>query len=206
MPTPSEILSLPSGAQWIKADLHVHTPASADIDEQWKNATPHDVVRIAIDNGLDAIAITDHNTADWCDRVREAADGTDLAVFPGVEISTPQGHLLAVFDTDVSSVRIEDLLIAAGFSREQFGDLHAATTQGIAEVSAKITEFGGIAIAAHADGNRGFLQMIGVGAERKRAYTTPDLWAMELLDTSTREQHQSGNRYPSITVVHRLIR
>ena len=196
MPTPSEILSLPSGAQWVKADLHVHTPASADIDEQWKDATPQDVVRIAIDNGLALIAITDHNTAGWCDRVREAADGTDLAVFPGVEISTPQGHLLAVFDTDVPSVHIEDLLISVGFSRDQFGDLHAAATQGIAEVSAKITEFGGVAIAAHADGNRGFLQMIGVGAERERAYTARDLWAIELLDTSTREQHQSGNRYP----------
>ena len=196
MPTPSEILSLPSGAQWVKADLHVHTPASADIDDKWKNATPQDVVRIAIENGLGAIAITDHNTADWCDDVREAAEGTALVVFPGVEISTPQGHVLAIFDTDVPSVRIEDLLISVELPREQFGDLHAATTHGIVEVSAKITEFGGVAIAAHADGDRGFLQMIPVGAERERAYTTSDLWAMELLDTSTRDEHQSGRRYP----------
>ena len=195
MPTPDEILALPSGARWVKADLHVHTPASADIDEKWKNATPEDVVRIAIDKGLDIIAITDHNTADWCDGVRQAAKDTSLAVLPGVEISTPQGHLLAVFDTDVTSVHIEDLLRIIGFSREQFGDLHAATTLSIPEVAAKVSDFNGVAIAAHADGNRGFLQMIDVGAERKRVYTTPDLWALELLDASTREQHQSGNRY-----------
>ena len=196
MPTPSEILSLPSGAQWVKADLHVHTPASADIDDEWKNATPEDVVRIAIDNGLDAIAITDHNTALLCDSVREAANETDLVVFPGVEISTTQGHLLAIFDTDVPAVRIEDMLISVGLSRADFGNLHAATPQGIAEVAAKITEFGGIAIAAHADAKRGFLQMIDVGTERERVYSSHDLWAMELLDTSTREQHQTGSRYP----------
>ena len=73
MPTPNDILSLPSGAQWLKADLHVHTPASADIAEEWKTATPADVVRIAIEKSLDIIAVTDHNTAAWCDDVRQAA-------------------------------------------------------------------------------------------------------------------------------------
>ena len=63
MSTPKDILDLPSGAQWLKADLHVHTPASADIAEKWKAATPADVVRIAIEKGLDIIAVTDQNVA-----------------------------------------------------------------------------------------------------------------------------------------------
>lgn len=109
MPTPSDILNLPSGAQWLKVDLHVHTPASQDMDERWKTATAEDVVSIALNKGLDAIAITDHNTAAWCDAVREAAKGTALTVFPGVEISTPQGHILAIFNRDVQASEIEDL-------------------------------------------------------------------------------------------------
>ena len=77
MPTPADILSMPCGAQWLKADLHVHTPASPDMDGVWASATPDDVVRIALDKGLDVIGITDHNTAAWCDAVRKAAEGID---------------------------------------------------------------------------------------------------------------------------------
>ena len=196
MPTPSDILNLPSGAQWLKVDLHVHTPASVDMDEKWKTATAEDVVSIALDKGLDAIAITDHNTAEWCDVVRQAATGTALTVFPGVEISTPQGHILAIFDNNVEAAGIEDLLVKVGIARDQFGSLDAATVNGIVDVSASIGKAGGVAIAAHADGSRGFLKMINVGAERQRAYVTNDLWAMELLDTSSRDEHQSGTRYP----------
>ena len=195
MPTPSEILSLPSGAQWVKADLHVHTPASADIDDKWKDATPEDVVRIAAEKGLDLIAITDHNTAVWCDPVRAAANGTGLTVLPGVEISTPQGHLLALFDTAVSSADIEDFLVTIGIARSQFGSLDVATNGGIVEVAAAISKAGGVAIAAHAEANKGFMKVIQVGYERERAYVTPDLWAMEILDIETRPDHQAGKRY-----------
>ena len=196
MSTPNEILSLPSGAEWLKADLHVHTPASLDMAEDWKTSTPDDVVRIAIEKGLDAIGITDHNTAAWCDLVTQAAEESSVTVFPGVEISTPEGHLLALFDSAVSSAHIEDLLIAIGIPRDKFGSLDVVTKDGIVGVSAAIAKAGGVAVAAHADGERGFLKMINVGEARKRAYLTQDLWAMEILDAGLKKDHQSGNRYP----------
>ena len=157
MPTPNDILNLSSGAQWLKADLHVHTPASVDMHENWKTATAADVVKIAIDKGLDAIAITDHNTAAWCDAVCDAAIGTDLTVFPGVEISTHQGHVLAIFDGSVNASQIEDLLIDVGIPRNDFGSLNVATAQGIVEVSSAIASVGGVAVAAHADSKRRLL-------------------------------------------------
>ena len=196
MSTPNEILSLPSGAEWLKADLHVHTPASLDMAEDWKTSTPDDVVSIAIEKGLDAIGITDHNTAAWCDLVTQAAEESSVTVFPGVEISTPEGHLLALFDSTVSSAHIEDLLIAIGIPRDNFGSLDVATKDGIVGVSAAIAKAGGVAVAAHADGERGFLKMINVGEARQRAYLTQDLWAMEILDAGLKKDHQSGNRYP----------
>lgn len=196
MPTPTDIIDLPSGAQWLKVDLHVHTPGSSDMGEAWKSATPADVVNAALEQGLQVIAVTDHNTAAWCDAVREAAVGTALTVFPGVEISTPQGHILAIFNSDVEASKIEDLLVKVGIPRDQFGSLDAATEDGVVEVSASIAKAGGIAIAAHADGTRGFLRMINVGAERQRAYVTRDLWAMEIQDALLREKHQSGSYYP----------
>ncbi len=196
MSTPKDILDLPSGAQWLKADLHVHTPASADIAEEWKTATPADVVRIAIEKGLDIIAVTDHNTAAWCDDVRQAAIGTSLTVLPGVELSTPQGHLLAIFDSTIEASYIEDLLIGLHIPRDQFGSLHIATEKGIVGASESVEKAGGVAIAAHADGERGFLKMITVGAERERAYLTQDLRAIEILEADSRADHQSGVRYP----------
>ena len=196
MSTPNEILSLPSGAEWLKADLHVHTPASPDIAAEWKTSTPDDVVRIAAEKGLDVIGITDHNTAAWCDLVCQAAEESSVTVFPGVEISTPEGHLLALFDSTVSSAYIEDLLIAIGIPRDRFGSLDVATRDGIVEVSAAIAKAGGVAVAAHADGERGFLKVIKVGEARQRAYLTQDLWAMEILDAGLKKDHQSGNRYP----------
>lgn len=196
MSTPNDVLSLPSGAEWLKADLHVHTPASQDMAEDWKDSTPADVVRIAIEKGLDVIGITDHNTAAWCDLVRQAADGSPVTVFPGVEISTPEGHILALFDATVSAAHIEDLLIAVGIPRENFGSLDVATEGGISSVSAAIAKAGGVAVAAHADGERGFLKMIKVGEARQRAYLTQELWAMEVLDASLRDDYQSGTRYP----------
>ena len=115
MPSLDDILKLPCGAIWLKADLHVHTPASADFHDE---ISPDDIVHTALEKGLNLIAITDHNTAAWCDRVVEAGRGTDLTVFPGVEISTHQGHMLAIFETDTPSTRIEDLLIKLGIPRE----------------------------------------------------------------------------------------
>ena len=158
MPTSNDILELPSGARWLKVDLHVHTPGSSDMDEAWSSATPADVVSAALEKGIHVIAVTDHNTAAWCDTVRQAAAETALTVFPGVEISTPQGHILAIFNCDVEASKIEDLLVKVGIPRDQFGSLDAATEEGVVDVSALIAKAGGIAIAAHAYGKRGFLE------------------------------------------------
>lgn len=192
MPTLEEILNLPQGAVWLKADLHVHTPASSDIGDQWVNASPEDVVRIAIEKQLDIIAITDHNTVAWCDVVREASINTTLTVFPGVEISTHQGHVLGIFDVDTPASKIEDLLIQLGIAREQFGSLEAATAKGIVEVCTAIEQAGGVAIAAHVDGERGFLKVIKIASERKRAYSASNLRALEVVEYSLRDSYQNG--------------
>ena len=63
-------------------DLHVHTTAS---DGQ---LSPTEVVRKALDIGLMAMAITDHDTTEGIEEALEAAGGTGLDVIPAVEIST----------------------------------------------------------------------------------------------------------------------
>jgi predicted metal-dependent phosphoesterase TrpH len=78
-------------------DLHIHTTASDGL------LTPADVVRVALEKGLSAIAITDHDTTDGIDEALEAARGHDhdLEVIPGIELSAEQGsrevHILGYY-------------------------------------------------------------------------------------------------------------
>lgn len=81
-----------SGGQ---VDLHVHTTAS---DGQ---LSPAEVVHKALELGLTAIAITDHDTTEGIEEALVAAQGTGLDVIPGVEISaeTPrcEVHVLGYY-------------------------------------------------------------------------------------------------------------
>ena len=78
------------GLKFEKFDLHVHTPASFDFSE--KNITAKDIVNHAISIGLRGIAITDHNTGEWIDKMNLEAKGKNLAIIPGVEIYCTGGE------------------------------------------------------------------------------------------------------------------
>ncbi|HPA18186.1 MAG TPA: PHP domain-containing protein [Verrucomicrobiae bacterium] len=81
-----------------KLDLHVHSQFSAD-----SVADPEEIVASAKKKGLQGIAITDHNTSECVDYYLERglmrADGQPVEGFliiPGQEITTSEGHLLAL--------------------------------------------------------------------------------------------------------------
>lgn len=64
-----------------KIDLHVHSTASDG------SFSPTEVVNLAIETGLTAIALTDHDTVSGVDEALAAAESSDLQVVPGVELS-----------------------------------------------------------------------------------------------------------------------
>lgn len=189
-------------ARFWAVDLHVHTPASADVNpESYGADSPEQVVSAAISAGLDAIAITDHNTAAWCERVAEAAEGTKLTVLPGVEVSTSEGHVLALWDVGTAASVIEDLLTVLGIDRKQQGKVEVSSPKNIAAVAEEVAEAGGIAIAAHIDRERGLLK-IQVADHLKRALLTPGLAALEIVDLPTRgvvERKVRGDRICAFT-------
>ncbi|WP_413320305.1 AAA family ATPase [Agrococcus sp. 1P02AA] len=144
-------------ARFWAVDLHVHTPGSGDAnDEDFGSAA--DVVRAALTAGLDAIAVTDHNTAAWCGQIAEAAKGTNLVVLPGFELSTQQGHLLAIWEEGTAPSALEDVLIRLGFQRGQLGSTDVVASKGMADCAAEIVAAGGLAIAAHIDKEKGILK------------------------------------------------
>jgi len=81
-----------------RADLHLHSTAS---DGEF---TPAQLVRMALEHGLAAIAITDHDTTEGVDEALSAATGTGLVVVPGVELSIdlPLGHRVSPPPTGTS--------------------------------------------------------------------------------------------------------
>ncbi|MCL2628751.1 MAG: PHP domain-containing protein [Oscillospiraceae bacterium] len=95
-------MSLQKKSQPYYYDLHIHTALSPCAND---DMTPNDIVGMAILNGLDLIAITDHNTIENAKAVIKAAEnaqaayGKNLIVLPGIEVSTAEEvHVLCLFD------------------------------------------------------------------------------------------------------------
>ncbi len=65
-----------------RIDLHVHSTASDGV------LSPSEVVCLALEQGLHAMALTDHDTVGGVAEALEAAAGTALEVIPGVEINS----------------------------------------------------------------------------------------------------------------------
>jgi predicted metal-dependent phosphoesterase TrpH len=102
----------------INADLHVHTTYSND-----SLITPKELVYYAKKRGLNACAVTDHNSLDGAYRI---AKETDFLIIPGMEVSSAEGHIVAL-------------------------NVHELIPRGLSAVETvdRIHKAGGVAIACH---------------------------------------------------------
>lgn len=159
------------GLQFRNVDLHVHTPASHCFVEP--AVTPKAIVEQAIRVGMHAIAITDHNSAEWVDRVMQAAKDTDLIVFPGTEITVQPGvHVIAIFPEYCTGGHVTDLLAELGIHAEHRGDCIAIVTRyGIQEVVSIICRHKALAVLAHIDDVKGAWHEL-----RDKGQTLIQLW------------------------------
>jgi predicted metal-dependent phosphoesterase TrpH len=78
----------------LTCDLHVHTNHSKDGE-----SSVEEILRVEEEAGLDAIAITDHDSVDGA-KLALTISSTVL-VIPGIEVSTKQGHLLVLGVTEI---------------------------------------------------------------------------------------------------------
>jgi len=153
-----------------RADLHIHTCLSPCGELEM---FPRAVVGKARAMGLDIIAVTDHNSAENAAAVEEAATGTGLTVFPGLELTTEEeAHILGLFDpgTDLGPLlaavyeNLPDLPSKRSFIEDQVivdaedgvtgfhpRCLIGATRFSVYEAVGLIHKYGGLAIASHID-------------------------------------------------------
>src|SRR5512137_578340 len=78
----------------LSCDLHVHTNFSKDGE-----SSVEEILRRAEEAGLDAVAITDHDSVDGVKKALSCT--TTVLVIPGIEVSTKQGHLLVLGVTEL---------------------------------------------------------------------------------------------------------
>jgi predicted metal-dependent phosphoesterase TrpH len=110
-----------------QADLHIHSIYSHD----GVATVPAILDHVKRNTLLDVIAITDHDAIDGAREAMNLAPAYALEVIPGIEISTAEGHLLALFVTELvpRDMSLIDTVIC-------------------------VSEMGGICIAPHPGGRR----------------------------------------------------
>jgi predicted metal-dependent phosphoesterase TrpH len=102
----------------VKADLHVHTTYSHD-----SVITPKELVFYARKQGLNAVAVTDHDKVEGALKI---AKETGFLIIPGTEVSSRHGHIVGLNVYE---------LIPRGLSADETVD--------------RIHEAGGVAVACH---------------------------------------------------------
>ena len=183
--------------RFVKVDFHVHTPVSKCYSVE--GVTLDQIVEAAIKADLQAIAITDHNACEAALLMKEYAESNGLVVFPGIELSTQEGHVLALFETDMAPSLMEDLLEAVGIPQAAHGDGTVFTRSSMEEVLAEIDQRGGLAIAAHIERwPSGFLETKQSRKTKIRIHNSDHLSALEITQPENKDLWSEGKvrNYP----------
>lgn len=142
----AEVLAaLSSGAKFFRADLHIHS-FGASYDVKDSTATPSAIVETAKREGLAIVSITDHNEIANVGKAVEAGRDAEILVIPGVELSTPEGHLLCYAPTSDALERF--------FNRLQIADRRSARCRcqtGALQCLELIAAEGGFGVLAHVE-------------------------------------------------------
>jgi 3',5'-nucleoside bisphosphate phosphatase len=152
------------------ADLHLHTVLSPCGD---LGMSPVNIVKTALEKGLNLIGITDHNSTLHCHLIQKTASEHGIMVMMGAEVTTKEEiHCLTFFENTESlnsfQQYLDQYLPHFPNDEEKFGYqvvvnekeeilqhidwlLISAIDQSIDEVEAKVHSLGGLFIPAHID-------------------------------------------------------
>ncbi|NLB91501.1 MAG: PHP domain-containing protein [Clostridiales bacterium] len=158
-------------------DLHIHSCLSPCADE---DMNPYNIVAMAKLKGLDAIAITDHNSALNLPAAKKAAAFFDVELIAGIEITSKEEvHMLAYFREVAQALEAGEWIYSHLPKEKNRGDIFGnqliidtnyeiageeerlligATDLSIEEIGEGIVQLGGIYVPAHI--NRGAYSLL----------------------------------------------
>ncbi|MBR5451467.1 MAG: PHP domain-containing protein [Clostridia bacterium] len=184
-------------------DLHIHSCLSPCGDN---DSTPDSIAGMGELNGLDIMALTDHNSTKNCPAFFEAAKHHGIIAVGGMELTTAEDiHLVCLFPTLDSAMafgtEVEKRRIKIKNRPEIFGDqfimnsedqvigleedlLINATDITVDEAPLLAEKFGGVCYPAHIDReSNGIIAVLGAFPE------TPDFPSAELHDGEKLEEY-----------------
>jgi hypothetical protein len=200
--------------QWYRMDLHLHTPASSDYQQD--GVVYLDILQQAERLGLQIMAFTDHNTVrgyremaeeierlNWLDELKRITPEEQhrlgeyrrlfekILILPGFEFTATFGfHVLGVFSPDTEIRFLEHLLLDLNIPSEALdkGETHVGASADVLTAYQAINQAGGIVIAAHANSNHGVaMRGLSFGGQTRIAYTQDlKLHALEVTDLDRR--------------------
>lgn len=178
------------GAEYLRADLQVHTPIDPAFKPRPEPRDPAERRELAMqylskaeERGIELVGITEHNDVSWIPELRDAAAELGLYLLPGFEVESAEGvHVLCLFDPDTSVSHLEDTLVQLGLTaaKRQASRLELRAKQHFGELLELVQgECGGICIAAHIESDKGLLKALRQGA-RVDAWKTRALLAAQV--------------------------
>ncbi|NJN15072.1 MAG: AAA family ATPase [Oscillochloris sp.] len=201
--------------RWMRADLHLHTPASEDYAEP--QATYLEILQEAERRELEIIAFTDHNTVHGYEQFQRDIDFlttfeaagrltteeqerlteyrrllAKVTVLPGFEFTSHFGaHILGIFPPNHPISLIEATLLQLGVPPTQLkaGLCGVSNTRHVTEAYDIIARSGGLVIAPHANGPNGVITetlRLGTSGQARIAVTqSSHLHALEFVNFYT---------------------
>ena len=153
------------GSRWWRVDLHAHSPASYDFGSPLDRENPdwEGWVRAVGDAGVEAIAVTDHNTAGAVQHLQDVvATKEDLpAIFPGAELTASDGtHLLLLLDPSRTQQHVEELLSKVRVTVAKRGQKVARSSSSVEDIL-DVCGDDVLVIGAHVNGPNGLLGLSG---------------------------------------------
>ncbi len=180
-----------TGLIYKKADFHIHSPTSVCYGD--KSVAPEQIINAALNSGLEVIAVTDHNTFESVDTLREIGREKGLCVFPGIELSTKSGHFVALFDIDTPVDELEEILVILLPDRSRWGDGTVRLDMDTVKILKLVSERGGITLAAHIERwPSGILESGESSREKINIMESPDLTGLEITIPGDRTDWNNG--------------
>lgn len=184
----------PRGSEWRKWDLHVHTKIvqnyvfSSENSISRREQNNEEYPRVFIEHiysieSLGAVALTDHNSAEWIDKIikdnekfvsqNNIETEKMITIFPGVEVESSDGiHLLVIFNPESATSEyrkstwkgtVEHFLTSINSSGKNNSP---KTTEEIMDTA---EQWDAICIFAHVTSDKGFFR-ISSGSSKIRIY------------------------------------
>lgn len=183
------------GAEYVKTDLHVHTPGSHDFRG---DISPEELIEALEEEELDLVALTDHDCSGWYEEVVEAADETNLEILPGVEITTHYGserriHVTAIFPPERAG-DIDHVLSQIDINPADAGNQHS--DEDIDDICLTVRDHDGLPILAHIDEKAGaHYEIARDNPIKDDLFNEEQIAALEIVHGETREEFDG---YPFI--------